>query len=504
MTEYVFIALFFTTLAVAVPKSLVKAGKIQAANYYPALLSRSELGEYFVLFALGVIFAVAENYCKGAGVIAFEAAVTLLMIYYSVGAKRMRVKFRFTARATRFYLLYFAFQTAVGAAVFAFESTAAAIAYCAFALAFSGLVTDAAALAALPFEKANNARYLKKYSEKFARLNCIRVAVTGSYGKTGVKNMLKTVLEGHYTVLVTAGNMNTPFGIVKSLESYRGEQVFVAEFGARRKGDIDELVRLLKPDYGIITGVCEQHLETFGSIERVAAEKARLGEALEDPARLVLNGANEYTMKMAKRFPSALTAGAEGDVRAEKVTETEKGLRFFLTFKGEKRFVEFPLHGKYNAYNAAMAAATALKLGVPLKDIAARLKLIRPVPHRFEVKREGEITVIDDGYNSNIEGALSSAESLKAFSGRKIVVAQGITELGKAKKRINARFADALAEAADMVVLVGENAGIIKKELGKRAFNGKIIRLRHFSEVEKTLAALLESGDVVWFQNDIP
>ena len=55
-----------------------------------------------------------------------------------------------------------------------------------------------------------------------------------------------------------------------------------------------------------------------------------------------------------------------------------------------------------------------------------------------------------------------------------------------------------------MVVLVGENAGIIKKELGKRAFNGKIIRLRHFSEVEKTLAALLESGDVVWFQNDIP
>ena len=227
-------------------------------------------------------------------------------------------------------------------------------------------------------------------------------------------------------------------------------------------------------------------------------------EALEDPARLVLNGANEYTMKMAKRFPSALTAGAEGDVRAEKVTETEKGLRFFLTFKGERRFVEFPLHGKYNAYNAAMAAATALKLGVPLKDIAARLKLIRPVPHRFEVKREGEITVIDDGYNSNIEGALSSAESLKAFSGRKIVVAQGITELGKAKKRINARFADALAEAADMVVLVGENAGIIKKELGKRAFNGKIIRLRHFSEVEKTLAALLESGDVVWFQNDIP
>ena len=162
------------------------------------------------------------------------------------------------------------------------------------------------------------------------------------------------------------------------------------------------------------------------------------------------------------------------------------------------------MHGKYNAYNPPMAAATALKLGVPLKDIAARLKLIRPVPHRFEVKREGEITVIDDGYNSNIEGALSSAESLKAFSGRKIVVAQGITELGKAKKRINARFADALAEAADMVVLVGENAGIIKKELGKRAFNGKIIRLRHFSEVEKTLAALLESGDVVWFQNDIP
>lgn len=504
MKEYVFIALFLISFAVAVPKSLVKARKIQASNYYPAFIGWSEVAEYFLLFALGSLCAATENFFTGAGVSAYSAALLVLLIYYSVKAERMRVKFRFTARGTRFYAIYLAFQIAANAAVFAFDDVYAAILYCAFALAVSSVLAEAAAAVALPFEKANNARYLKIYSEKFKSLNCIRVAVTGSYGKTGVKNMLKTVLEGHYTVLATEGNYNTPFGIVKSLEKYRGEQVFVAEFGARRKGDIDELVRLIKPDYGIITGVCEQHLETFGSIARVAAEKARLGEALKDGGRLVLNGANAYTLEMSKRFPLATTAGAEGDVRAEKVTESEKGLRFFLCYKGERRLVEFPLHGRYNAYNAAMAAATALQLGVPLKDVAARLKLIRPVPHRFEVKREGDVTVIDDGYNSNIDGALQSAESLKVFSGRKIVVAQGITELGGAKKRINERFAHALAEVADIVILVGENAKIIKKTLEKSAFGGRTVRLRRFSEVEPTLAATLKGGDVVWFQNDIP
>ena len=505
MDVYAVTALFFGGIAVCVPQGLIRAGRIQRDNYYPVFSDPRDIAEYLALFLSGTVFAVAEYCFCGLGISAFAATAAVLLIYYSVKTARMRKKFVFTARAVRMYFLYAAMQFALAVTVFALRSTPAAIAFTALVVALNKSVMSLAAAVILPFEKANNRRYLKFYAEKYINLNCIRIAVTGSYGKTGVKNMLKTALEGHYTVAMSEGNYNTPFGIVKSLETYGNEQVFIAEFGARRKGDIDELTTLLKPDYAVITGVARQHIKTFKSVENVAAEKARLGAALEDKSRLVLNGGNEYTRQMREKyFPEATLAGEYGEVRAEKITETPDGLRFLLSCNGEKRAVSFPLHGSFNAANAAMAAAVALKLGVPLKDIAARLKNVKPVEHRFEVKKEGGVTIIDDGYNSNIDGAKESVKSLKVFPGRKIVVAQGITELGKEQKNVNAEFARALSEVATVVILTGENAACLYKTLKSCGFGGRIIRVDRFKAVENALAGLVEPGDVIWFQNDIP
>lgn len=504
MQEYVLISLFFITLAVTVPKSIIVAGKVQRANYYPCRTSGAEWAEYAATLVTGLAAALAEYAARGAGIAILALAAAAGTIFYSVKAYKMRVKFRFTYRATRLYVLYQAMTTAASGAVFAFSATPAALMYAALVAAVSPMIMRFAAAVLLPFEKKNNARYLKKYAEKYREMKFIRIAVTGSFGKTAVKNMLYAALKSHYTVMMSEGNFNTPFGIVKSLEKYAGEQIFIAEFGARRKGDIEELNRLLPPDRAVITGVNEQHLETFGSVSAVAGEKEKLAAAVKEPSHIVFNGGNAYTAEMAKRYPGSVTAGEKGDVTAERITETEEGLRFYLRYGGERRLVTFPLHGKHNAYNAAMAAAVALGLGVPLKDIAGSLKRLTPVPHRFEVKKAGDITIIDDGYNSNIEGAESGAESLRAFPGRKVVSAAGIAEAGAKKRELNMRLGSALAGVADVVILSGENAKHIEKGLKQRGFSGEIIKTRGIAQTAKALPGILRPGDVVWFQNDIP
>ena len=129
-----------------------------------------------------------------------------------------------------------------------------------------------------PFSSAKNKRYLAAARKKLRAAPCVKVAVTGSCGKTSVKNFLAGILGERYRVFATPASYNTPLGIARAIEGEDLSQYdfFIAEMGARHKGDIAELCELVRPDHCIVTGICPQHLETFGTVEGIVAAKGEI------------------------------------------------------------------------------------------------------------------------------------------------------------------------------------------------------------------------------------
>ena len=154
-----------------------------------------------------------------------------------------------------------------------------------------------------PFEILVSRYYRKKAVQKLDGIDVIRIGVTGSAGKTSVKEILKTILSQKFRVLATPASFNTPLGIaraVKTLDSTH--DIFIAEMGARSKGDIKELAQMVKPNFGVLTGINNQHLETFGSIEKTCETKFELFENLAVGGVGFFSSDNENSLKLMDKF----------------------------------------------------------------------------------------------------------------------------------------------------------------------------------------------------------
>ena len=154
-----------------------------------------------------------------------------------------------------------------------------------------------------PMEELIKRYYLRIAKAKLDKTDVLRIGITGSFGKTSVKEILKTILSQKYRVLATPASYNTPLGIaitVKSLDSTH--DVFIAEMGARSKGDIKELALMVKPDYGVLTGVNNQHLESFRTIENIKNTKYELFENLAENGKGFFSSDNEGARELYARF----------------------------------------------------------------------------------------------------------------------------------------------------------------------------------------------------------
>lgn len=360
------------------------------------------------------------------------------------------------------------------------------------------------------FELPRNARYVRRASKKLkkARENgCIVIGITGSYGKTSVKNMLAAILGEKYRVCATPESYNTPLGIAKTLESkeFDGAEVFIAEMGAAKTGDIKELCDLFPVDYGVFTGVCRQHSETFGGLEEIFAEKKILIDRAEKKA---ICGAEVYAdfgdklsaeeMKKCVFVP----AGAASDVGGFPL-KTSFDLSLNVGGKVEKRRVEMPVLGRGAAENAALAAYAAAEIGLSADEIFKGLALAKPVPHRLQLIEENGVYVLDDGYNASEKSAAQALEVLSAFGGRKYVVTPGIVETGLEDKAVNRPLGAKLAAFDGVFIHAGAEA--VKEgylTAGGKEENLRIYRTR--DEVIPLLGELLAAGDAVLFLNDVP
>ena len=364
-----------------------------------------------------------------------------------------------------------------------------------------------------PMERLIRRYYLRLAVNKLANSSVVKIGITGSYGKTSVKEILKTILSQKYRVLATPASFNTPLGIartVKFLDSTH--DVFIAEMGAREKGDIKELAKMVRPAYGVITGVNNQHLETFGSIENTIETKYELFENLADGGVGIFSADNENSRALFDRYDGekylvGITA-EDGLVTATDVKTDVKGMEFTLNVKGEEPIrCSTVLLGTHSVKNICLAVAVAYKLGMSLSEIALGINRIQSIGHRLELMPNNKnIVIIDDSYNSNEAGTVAAMEVLDTFKGRKIVLTPGLVELGKAENLANFNLGKILAKHADIVIVVGKhNAEMLINGLKEGGMPRENIKFaKSLNKGNALLNEIVEEGDVVLFENDLP
>lgn len=346
------------------------------------------------------------------------------------------------------------------------------------------------------YDVPRNKRFEKRAAKILAESPCIKVGITGSFGKTSVKNMAKAILSEKYKVIATGASFNTPIGIARTVNEIGLDcDIFIAEMGARRVGDIKELCKMVNPQYGIITGICAQHLETFGSLENIIKEKG----VLANYAKKVVLG------KSAAVIPAEEKLAEGEDFAVEDISLRTDGTGFTLRFKEEKIEVKTELLGRAAAEDIALAAALAYQLGMSAEEIKIGIEKIEPVPHRLEKFEANGVTILDDSYNCNEEGAKCAVEVLKLFEGNKWVVTPGIVELGILETEKNEALGASFV-GLEQVVLVGETlVQTVKK--GYLAAGGdkeKIRTVPTLKDAQELLAKELATGDTVLFLNDLP
>ncbi len=298
--------------------------------------------------------------------------------------------------------------------------------------------------------------------------NLTIIGVTGSYGKTSVKFFLGTLLQQKYSTLVTPESYNTPMGVVKTIRGQMksSHEVFVCEMGARYVGEIKEICDIVHPHHGIITSIGPQHLDTFGSIENIKKTKFELADALPDDAMLFLNGDNNYILdELANHKEHGKVVEDITMYHSEKIGEgyyasdislSSLGTSFTVTApNGETERFNMKLIGSYNVINVMGAIAVAHRLGISLSDLKIPVRRLRPVKHRMEMKENGNVTIIDDAFNSNPIGSKAAVETLALFDGQRILITPGMVELGADEDEYNRKFGTYAAGCCDWILLVG-------------------------------------------------
>ncbi len=363
--------------------------------------------------------------------------------------------------------------------------------------------------ATLPIEKAISNKYIKRAKQKLASMPQVKViGITGSYAKTTVKNILYTILSVKYNVYMTPKSFNTPLGLSMSIDRLTGEEdYFIAEMGARHVGDIKELVDIVRPSYGIITGVAKQHIETFHSFENVERTKYELIKGLPEEGFAVFNGFDETAKRMYNYTNNTVVYFTDSEyANISDIEMSDSGAKFTLELFGESVRCFSKLIGKHNLINILLASLTAYKLGVGINDIKFGIEMLESIPHRLEVVRSANgITILDDSFNSNVRGFEVALETMTLFSGKKVVMTPGIVEGGKDEKSINIEVGKLIAKYADNVILIGSRAKYIEIGLKDADFCMENVVKVHTLDAAKTyFPKLLAVGDVLLIENDLP
>ncbi len=483
-------------------------GKWLRQNFWKTMVGEG------VLFFFAAVFFAFDLWILG---LVLWAAVLGTRVPTALWAHQSAIKpLVFTARVKRLYACFAAMMLIPAAVCLFFKGTlplVLGLAALLFATVLPVGVLAAWGLTA-PVEKAVAQYFVndaKKKLADFSNLNVI--GVTGSYGKTTTKFILERLLREKFNVVATPQSFNTPMGVVRTVREKltASTQVFICEMGAKNVGDIREICDIVHPDFGLITSVGAQHLETFKTVDNVFATKFELADAVQKKGGVTfVNGSSEELKNRLTAERGCVVYGLEEglDFYAENVRYSRGGSSFTLVLKGERVEVTTKLLGLHSVTNIVAAAAVAYTLGVSARDIQYAVASLKPTEHRLELKPfRNHALLIDDAYNANPEGSIEAVRVLGSFEGmKKYIVTPGLIELGEREYECNYALGLAAAQHCDRIILVGKNRSKpLREAVESTAFDlEKLTVVSSFQEAMDEILPEIGEDCVVLLENDLP
>lgn len=448
-------------------------------------------------------------------------AIVSIVNIFSLAGKKYKKPLVMTNRAKRILGVMLALAALPVAGVIVFcvlghhsldrAAVTALLIYC-----FSPLFVLVANMLLKPVEKHINNKYYKDAERILDSMPDLKIiGVTGSYGKTSTKHYLNRILSEKYDVMMTPGSFNTTMGVIRTIREYLKpyNEVFIVEMGAKQPNDIKEICDLVHPSIGVVTAVGEQHLESFKTIENVQRTKFELIDSLPADGLAVINDDFPYVanrpVSNVECIRYAVSATGAAQYTAEDIQYSPSGTTFtVLAPDGTRLPFTTKLVGECNVSNLLAAIIIALHMEVPVDKIRYAVANIEQVEHRLNMKRTaGGVTIIDDAFNSNPTGSKMALDVLKMMTGgRRIIVTPGMIELGDRQEELNEIFGEHIASSADIAIIVGaynRDAIVAGIENGKNRI-ARLHKVDSFNEAQQLLATMLQPGDTILYENDLP
>ena len=460
---------------------------------WAAVLGKDILRDSMLFFAAGALYFGWRGFSKN-----------------SVSIKKLV----FTPRIKRMFLFSGILVAALGAGCYFADQITKTVLMLAFVLLT--LCTEILCLISLfclkPCEKLVSNYYVNDAKKILRSAKGLKViGITGSYGKTGTKQILTRILAEKFNALCTPESFNTPMGVVRTVrEKMRGDtEIFVCEMGAKNIGDIKDICDIVHPDMGLITSVGPQHLETFKTVDNVFKTKFELYDAVSlKRGKVFANGDNDKIKSGANKDVVLYGSDSQFDFRAESVKGGRGGSQFELVLGEERISVTTKLLGRHNVQNIVGAAGVAYSLGVSAKDIAFAISRLAPAEHRLELKTSvGGSLLIDDAYNANPEGCLEAVRVLSSFEGmKKVIITPGLVELGNKEYEYNKALGKAAAEVCDVIIFVGiKRSEPLADGVKETEFDQKNMYIAaSFKEAMEIYSGFADQNTVVLLENDLP
>lgn len=368
----------------------------------------------------------------------------------------------------------------------------------------------------LPTVIYHQIKIVKARAELEKHQKMITVGITGSYGKTSTKEYLATILESQHKVLKTEASKNSAIGIAEViLAKLKPEhEIFIVEMGAYRRGEINDMTNLVKPEIGIITAVNPQHQDLFKTIETTMKAKYELIAGLRGKKVAIFNADNDLVREMAgwaiNQKYSVWSVGHTGKkiskaddfFEIKDVAGDMSGIAFKLTHRNETLLVKAPVLGEHLATNVTLAIAGAVAAGMSFKEAVEAAKNVKPFAKTMQpVPGINGSLFINDTFNNNPDAAIAAVNFLVKTKGRKFLIFQPMIELGSFAQISHESVGEKASSVCDEIILTNGNfsdyfiSGV--KKSGRREVKVKILSS---GQAANYLKRIVKKGDTVLFK----
>ncbi len=462
-----------------------------------------------LIFVLLTIFYKSNNFYLNIILISF----LIFSLFYNINLYKKRKRFskkglKFTKRLIRIFSINLIFFLIISVLFFIYKLNFL-IVYFIFLTPFTLSLLN---LLIYPFELIINNNYFNDAVRIIKEYKPLIIGVTGSYGKTSTKYFINGLIKDKFKTQMTPESYNTAMGITKFIrENLKKEiEIFVVELAENEVGGFKRLLKLIDPNILIITSVGIQHLEEFGSKEKILSEfKYIINYCLNSNKceKLILNGDDKFLKEFVNEKVKKVSINSSYYPFIEILEENLFKTKFKVKFLDEEYIFETKLIGKETIRNLLLAIEVSIYLKIPLENIKEKIKFLEPFPHRLNVIKRGNMIVIDDAYNSNPVGAKMAIDLISKYKdGRRIIITPGVVELGKKEFEENNNLGKYMKDKVDYVFLIGGKRtkpiydGLIEANFPQ----DRITIFKNFFEANDFLKTFLKPNDLILFENDLP